>query len=94
MSDRKIVAAAIKENGVVCFVPRPGRHHNVIREMAAAGVPIPIVGVQGFITSDGLFVDRVTANRIAVIAEQTLPTPCNGIPFETVGRDLYSEDLW
>lgn len=91
---RKIVAAAIKQDGAICSVPRPGRHHDVIRAMARAGVPIPIVGKQGFLTNDGLFVDRVEANRIAVMAEQTLPSPCNGLPFETVGRELYSEDVW
>lgn len=91
---RNIVAAAIKEGDMVCFVPRPGRHYHVIRQMAAAGIPTPITGKQGFVTSDGLFVDRETANRIAVEANQTLPTSCNGVPFTAERRSLYSEDLW
>lgn len=62
--------------------------------MAAIGVPIPITGQQGFLTSDGMFVDRVKANEIAVAAKQTLPAPCNGTPFEQRGRQLFSEDLW
>jgi hypothetical protein len=93
-AQRHIVAAAIKEGRLVCSVARPGRHGDVMRQMATEGFPIPIVGQQGFLTSDGLFVDRVEANRIAVIAEQTKLGPCNGIAFETVGRELYSEDVW
>jgi len=84
---RYIVAAAIWHKGIVCSVPRPGRHHNVIREMARAGVPIPITGEQGFLTSDGLFVSRRLAMGIAEDAGQLIR--------DTRGSDqLFSEDVW
>lgn len=94
MMVRRIVAAAIKHKGMVCFVKRPGRHYHVIRKMAASGIPIPITGTQGFVTSDGLFVDRVTAMKIALEAEQLLPKSCNGVPYTQENRQLFSEDLW
>lgn len=83
----KIVAAAIRQDGMVCFVPRPGRHSDVIRAMARSGIPIPIVGEQGFLTSTGFFVDRKRAKDVAIVSEQVLD-----------GRgklpELFSEDLW
>lgn len=93
---RWIVAAAIKQGKMVCSVPRPGRHGDVIREMASAGIPIPINGTQGFLTSDGLFVDRRHARKIAVFAEQLIK-PCvgpDGVPFQREHDELFSEDLW
>lgn len=82
---RTIVAAAIKQGKLVYSVPRPGRHHNVMREMAAAGIPIPIIGEQGFLTSDGLFVGRFEAKDIAVAAGQVGKTGM---------AELFSEDVW
>ena len=81
-----IVAAAIKQGKMVCFVAQPGRHHDVIRAMAAAGIPIPINGEQGFLTNEGVFVGRKLAKVIATRAGQVLSP-----------RDhdqLFSEDVW
>lgn len=83
----KIVAAAIRRSGMVYFVERPGRHHDVLRKMAASGLKLPIKGEQGFVTSEGKFVNRKVALGIAVKAEQ--PMVKNG----PVGL-LFSEDLW
>lgn len=83
----RIVAAAICEGKMVCSSPRPGRHHDVIRAMATAGIPIPIIGTQGFLTSDGVFVDRVVAREIAERAGQIVTK--HGSP-----NELYSEDIW
>lgn len=82
-----IVAAAIKQGEMVCFVPRPGRHSDVIRQMAFAGIPIPIGGEQGFVTSSGRFVDRLFGKNIARGAGQVL---------RDTGpkRLLFSEDMW
>lgn len=93
---RRIVAAAIKQEGMVCSVPRPGRHAHVIRAMAAAGIPIPINGTQGFLTSDGLFVDRRTARKIADKTGQTIKSCVgpDGVPFTREHTELFSEDLW
>lgn len=85
--ERIIVAAAIKQDGMVCSVPRPGRHHHIIRQMATAGIPIPITGEQGFLTSDGLFVGRKIARTIAEAAGQIASK--HGNP-----NELYSEDIW
>lgn len=84
--EQKIVAAAIRQGDVVCFVPRPGRHHDVIRGMAKAGFPIPIDGKQGFLTDEGQFVERRAALGIAEIAGQLLPGKGRG--------ELFSEDVW
>lgn len=82
-----IVAAAIKQGNMVCSVPKPGRHHDVIREMARSGIPIPIVGEQGFLTSDGRFVNRYEAKDIANLAGQILAKHGNL-------AQLFSEDVW
>lgn len=84
---RRIVAAAIKHGDMICSVPKPGRHHHVIREMARAGIEIPITGEQGFLTDRGLFVDRVRALAIAQTAKQIIRK--NGNP-----NELFSEDVW
>lgn len=85
--EQRIVAAAIKQDGMVCFVPQPGRHHDVIRAMARAGIPIPIKGEQGFVTDEGQFVSRRLARGIAEMASQIVNK--NGNP-----EELYSEDVW
>lgn len=82
-----IVAAAIKQGNMVCSVPKPGRHHDVIREMARSGVPIPIDGQQGFLTSEGAFVNRYEARDIARMAGQILTKYGNP-------DQLFSEDVW
>jgi hypothetical protein len=86
-ADQKIVAAAIKQDGMIFSVPRPGRHHDVIRRMARAGLPIPITGEQGFLTSDGEFVGRRLALGIAENAEQVVTKHGSA-------AELYSEDVW
>ena len=81
-----IIAAAIRQGKMVCFVERPGRHHDVIRQMAAAGIPIPINGEHGFITNEGVFVGRKLAKLIATRAGQMLG------PRDS--DQLFSEDVW
>lgn len=81
-----IVAAAIRQGKMVCFVERPGRHHDVIRQMATAGIPIPINGEQGFITNEGVFVGRRLAKLIANRSGQLLA------PRDS--DQLFSEDVW
>lgn len=79
--------AAIRDHdGTVYSVPRPGRHHHVIHLMASKGLKTPITGEQGFVTSDGEFVRRTPAGRIAIKAGQIkeLKWP----------PQMYSEDLW
>ena len=44
-----IIAAAIKQGEIIHSLPRPARHHDIIREMVNNGYPKPIKGEQGFI---------------------------------------------
>ncbi len=84
----KVKAAAIRHHtGEVYWVPPPGRHHHVIRMMVDAGCKKPITGKQGFVLSDGRFVDRVEAKKVAVIAGQLLGRAGKS-------RELFSEDVW
>lgn len=90
MKKKKIVCAAIRAHGVVFHMPRPARHCDLIKAMAAIGVPTPINGTSGggFMTSEGKFVNRTTAKMIAYRAGQI-----------TYGRAqctqvFCTEDLW
>jgi hypothetical protein len=63
----RVERAAIKLGDRVFHVPRPGRHHDVIRSMVQRhGVKPPVCGVQGFMLTDHTFVDRMDALRIAL----------------------------
>lgn len=91
-----IETAAILFDGVVYTVPRPGRHHDVMRHMWTQWGDKPgeerfIRGeTQGFVTSTGRFVGRSKALRIVKAAGQ----PQIDHPALNVGGRLYSEDLW
>lgn len=74
--------------GHIYSVQRPGRHHDVIRVMAEAGLPTPITGEQGFLLNDGRFVRRKAALRIARQAEQLIREPT------APAHGLFSEDVW
>ena len=84
----KIISAAILYKGAVFSEPPPSRHHNIIAVIRRACLlSVPVSGeVQGFLTDEGAFVDRVKAGKIAIAAGQLaeLSEP----------PDLYSEDLW
>lgn len=82
-----IEKAAIRFEGTVYTVPRPGRHHNVIREMARQGFGPEAMHDQGFVTNTARFVNRREACRIATEADQIIK--------KTGGDDdLFSEDVW
>ncbi len=85
----KVTAAAIRStvSGKVYHLPIPNRHHNIIAHMVECGEPTPISGPQGFILSDGSFVDRFTALKVAEEAGQIVEKhPCYD--------RLFSEDMW
>lgn len=84
-----IVTSAIRaKDGTVYFDPslKPKRHPDVIKLMVQAGLPLPVTkdSTQGFRTSDGRFVNRVEAAKIAFAAGQITWNP----------EELFSEDLW
>lgn|SRR5690625_832196 len=81
-----IVRAAIQTpTGAVYSLPRPARHHDVIAIMEQADLPRDVEYIQGFVTSEGGFVDRKEAIPIAEAAGQ--------IPVGNHVR-LFSEDIW
>jgi hypothetical protein len=84
-----IESVAIVYQDEMHVLPRPNRHHNVIREIAKKnGIGIHGGDIQGFMTNKGRFVNRVEGLEIALAANQVLdPTNIRA------GR-LYSEDLW
>lgn len=91
MSDRDeietVELAAIRHEGDIYSVPRPGRHHAVIHKMAGLGHGASAMHDQGFITSHFRFVGRHEALRLAQTANQIIE--------KTSPRDqLFSEDVW
>lgn len=82
----RIVSAAIYAGGVIISLPRPARHAHVLA--SASGMLGPFQETQGFLTSEGRFVDRVEARFIAYRAGQN-PGKSGGDSME-----LFSEDLW
>ena len=92
-TSERIVAAALRSiNMVVHTLPPPARHHTIIQVMHEA-VPYSARDCeQGFVTSEGRFVDRHIAWLLAVGAgqldgrfERRNSEGCN---------ELFSEDLW
>ena len=83
----KIVAAAISFGGVTLSVEKPERHHHIIQFMADLDIPKRFRGpeFQGFITSEGKFVDREEAKEIV---------DKNGQRIAEHATVLTSEDLW
>jgi hypothetical protein len=88
-----IIAAAIKIGDVVTFIPAPARHHHVLHSLAKSFKGRTDEGytkeVQGFLTSEGLFLDREEAFNEAVYCGQLKRKP-GGYN----GTELFSEDLW
>lgn len=84
-----IVGVAIKYDGKVYSLPKPNRHHNVIRMIAEEnGCGIQGPDIQGFIDADGYFWNRKQALAIALSFDQILDKS------KIRGDRLYSEDLW
>lgn len=87
----RVDRAAIRINdGTLFSVDHPGRHHDVIREIRESGYTGPVGGDrQGFILSNGNFVMRKTALRVAIKAGQVQRDKCHA-----PGVGLFSEDVW
>jgi hypothetical protein len=84
----RIVAAAIQYLGVTFSLPQPARHAQVMHSLdLVLSTEQLAAACQGFLTSEGRFVNRVQARQIAHMAGQE--------PGETGGsHTLFSEDLW
>lgn len=86
----QITHVAIMYEGVLYHMPKPCRHHHVIREIAAHnGVGIQGPDTQGFMDEDGKFYTRRAAFVLASDNGQ-LKRREGGYQ----GPELYSEDLW
>lgn len=85
----RIVAAAIQLAGVTISLPRPARHAQVL--WCAMDMDLDhFAACQGFLTSEGRFVNRIQAKHIAHIAGQEQMRPDS----ERHATQLFSEDLW
>lgn len=86
-----ITHVAIQYNGKIYSLEKPARHHDVIRMIAKEnGVGVKGSDTQGFLTSDGTFLNRRDAFKLASTNGQMLPRG----PNEYNGGELFSEDLW
>lgn len=79
-----IACCAIEFTELTLSLPPPCRHHHVIQRYHATTGRSSSGKRQGFITSQGRFVDRSEAAQIALAAGQ----------IEKFKPLLYSEDLW
>jgi hypothetical protein len=82
----RIIAAAIKANGLIMSMPRPARHFHIMAAMPAKMARAVVPSDQGFLTDAGTFVGREAGLLIALKAQQLLKP--------TQHRELFSEDLW
>ena len=84
---RRIVAAAINVEGLIVSMPKPARHGDIIKALDNVAVASLVItpDMQGFIDSDGNFLGRKEAKKVAFDAGQIQ---------STAHDDLFSEDLW
>lgn len=81
----KIISCAVTDyDGIIYSLPAPARHHHILNTHGGlAGC------AQGFLTSEGKFVARDEAWRIAEAAKQIVRRG-----FGRDGEWLFSENLW
>ena len=92
-----IVAAAVKVGSLICSMPQPARHHDLLRQMALNGQRDYGCEEQGFVTDAGVFLDRKEAFKHAHQCGQGTPRRDDLLkanPNNYDGMELYSEDLW
>lgn len=96
-----ITAAAIKFGNLVCHLPTPARHADVLRAVKQMFRGRSDAGylreVQGFMTDKGEFLNREQAYTHALECGQGTPRRDSVIASGYAaynGKELYSEDLW
>lgn len=80
------VAIKTKTNKIVSL-PKPFRHHHLVHYLYGTPDETPDLKAQGFLDSDGNYLNRKQALVIAKAANQYQPT-AGPLP------ELYSEDVW
>ena len=89
----RLVASAIKfftiDNPDYPIIFTGKRHSDIFEKMFKMGIKYnKTTAVQGFITDDNKFVDRIEAKKIAVENNQLI------VPIEDTYFQLFSEDIW
>lgn len=82
-----ITHVAVQYNGQTYSLPKPNRHHNVIRLIGG----ISGSHQEGFLDASGRFLSRIAAMQMAKDTGQLKRAPD---PKLYQGPELYSEDLW
>ena len=86
---KEIVAAAISYKGEIYSLPKPARHHDIIRHICEkTGEESIGENEQGFLDDKGRFLRRAPA--MLVVKHNNQPMREGVI----VLRELYSENLW
>ena len=87
-----IEGVAILFYGIVYSLPKPYRHHHIIRllahEIRVRNLKHDYFGTEGFLTSEGKFVNRHEALDIFIAAKQEFIDPY------IYSSGLYSENCW
>lgn len=81
----RVVAAACRIDGLTYSMPAPARHHDILLRMPA---PEKHICTQGFLLSDGRFIERKGARQVAIDQKQVKNMD------KLHARELFSEDLW
>ena len=81
----RVVAAACHLNGLTYTIPAPARHHDILLLMPS---PECHLCTQGFLLSDGRFIEREGARFVAIDQKQVKDMSI------LHARELFSEDLW
>jgi hypothetical protein len=87
MTTPSITHVAINYLGVIHALPKPNRHHAVIRMIGGIGGP----HTEGFLDSTGRFHGRIAAMQLAKDSGQL--NRRKGKQYYQ-GPELYSEDIW
>ena len=95
-----IVGVAVRNENILITLPRPNRHCDCFRYcMEELGFRAPTKGIgsgkynQGFITDEGLYLDRWEASKhVSECGQELLPDNAGQIKKPT--SPLISEDVW
>jgi len=81
----RVVAAACQIDGLTYSIPAPARHHDILLRMPS---PERHLCKQGFLLSDGRFIERAGARHVAIDQKQVKDMA------RLHPSELFSEDLW
>ena len=84
-----VATAALRSDALILSMRRPARHHTILQHHRIIGMPFVEMAEQGFLLSDGTFVSREEALKVALNAGQL--TMANKVGNRNI---LFSEDLW